>query len=93
MKIQHAPPEAFHRMIAGNASRDESKAIVRHLLAGCGPCIERSRAAQKQIETPDTWDYDRAFARLEARMEAFNEGVPAPEERQPARRACAGLRR
>lgn len=85
MKIHHAPPEAFHRMIAGKASRDEAKAIVRHLLAGCGPCIQRSQRAQERTETPDSWNYDRAFARMEALFEG------APEE-QPARRAYAGLR-
>lgn len=86
MKIQHASPEAFHRMIAGKASRDEAKAIVRHLLAGCGPCIKRSQAAQTRIETPDTWNYDQAFARMEALFEGGCEEQPAP------RRAYAGLR-
>jgi hypothetical protein len=86
MKIQHAQPEAFSRMIAGKASRDEAKAIVRHLLAGCGPCIKRSRAAQKEVETPDTWNYDRAFARVEALFEGAS-----PEQPEP-RRIYAGQR-
>jgi len=86
MKIQHAQPEAFGRMITGKASREEAKAIVRHLLAGCGRCIQRTQVAQKQVETPDTWSYDRVFARMEALFEevTLEQPVPLP--------AYAGLR-
>jgi hypothetical protein len=78
MKIQHAQPEAFSRMIAGKASREEAKAVVRHLIAGCGPCIKRSQAAQKEAETPDTWNYDRVFARVQALFEGAFPAQPEP---------------
>ena len=77
MKIQHAQPEAFSRMIVGQASKDEAKAIVRHLLAGCGPCIKRSVVAQKAAETQE-WNYDRAFARAESFLDGTVEEQPAP---------------
>ncbi|HEV7516588.1 MAG TPA: hypothetical protein VGR07_09840 [Thermoanaerobaculia bacterium] len=84
MKIQHAQPEAFSKMIAGEASKEETKAIVRHLLAGCGRCIQQSAAAQKEAETQE-WSYDQAFARLES----FLDGAV---EEQPAARAVYAMR-
>jgi hypothetical protein len=83
MKIQHAQPEAFSKMIAGEASRQEAQAIVRHLLAGCGRCIKRSEKAQKEAETQE-WNYDAAFARLESLFEGTLEERPV--------RAYAGMR-
>jgi hypothetical protein len=77
MKSQHARPEAFSKMIAGQASKDETKAIVRHLLAGCGPCIKRSATARKQAETQE-WNYDQAFARAESFLDGTVEERPTP---------------
>ena len=85
MKIQHAQPEAFSKMIAGQASRQETQAIVRHLLAGCGRCIKRSQVAQKEAENQE-WNYDGAFARLESLLDR------TVEAQQPARAAYAGMR-
>jgi len=88
MKIEHAQPEAFSKMIAGQASKQETKAIVRHLLAGCGRCIKRSQVAQKEAETQE-WNYDQAFARLES----FTDGAMEERAEQPVRRvAYAGMR-
>ena len=87
MKIEHAQPEAFRKMIAGQASSQETKAIVRHLLAGCGRCIQRSQAAQKEVEIQE-WNYDQAFASAESFLQETTE-----REEQPFRRvAYAGLR-
>ncbi|HEV7519341.1 MAG TPA: hypothetical protein VGR07_23880 [Thermoanaerobaculia bacterium] len=83
MKIQHAQPEAFNKMIKGQASKDEAKAIVRHLLAGCDRCSQRSAVAQKEAETQE-WNYAQAFARTES----FLDGTA---EERPSKRA-AGMR-
>jgi hypothetical protein len=89
-KWQHAGPEAFTHLFAGEASRDEAKTIVRHLLAGCGRCQSRSAAAHKEVMTPDTASYDAAFDRVTERL--LGE-VEAPAE-QPARRVSyAAMRR
>ena len=85
MTIQHAQPEAFRKMIAGQASKEETKAIVRHLLAGCGRCIQQSATAQKEAEIQE-WNYDSAFDRAES----FLDGVV--EERPAERAAYVGMR-
>ncbi len=88
MKIQHAQPEAFSKMIAGQASKPETQAIVRHLLAGCGRCIKRSQVAQKEAEAQE-WNYDQAFARAES----FLKDTAVEREEQPVRQlAYAGMR-
>jgi hypothetical protein len=88
MKTEHAQPEAFRKMIAGEASPQEAKAIVRHLLAGCGRCIQRSQAAKKEVETQE-WSYDLAFGNLENLLD----GVTAERAEPPVRRvAYAGMR-
>jgi hypothetical protein len=85
MQIEHAQPEAFHKWIQGEASQDEMKAIVRHLLAGCGRCLKRSERAQEETEDQDSWSYDGVFARLESRL--FGE-----REESPGRSAYAAAR-
>jgi hypothetical protein len=90
MKIEHAEPQAFHKLLHGEASREETRAIVRHLLAGCGRCIQRSSAAQRTVETPpEPGSYDLVFDRLQS----FFDETGAREERPAARMAYAGLRR
>ncbi|HZF14253.1 MAG TPA: hypothetical protein VFE33_36125 [Thermoanaerobaculia bacterium] len=42
--------------------------IVRHLLAGCACCRERSEAAQKEAGPAATWHYDAAFDGAEERL-------------------------
>jgi hypothetical protein len=89
-KWQHAEPRAFTQLLEGEASRDEAKTIVRHLLAGCGRCQTRSAAAHKEIMTPDTASYDAAFDRVAERLWSTAE---APAERPVRRVAYAGMRR
>jgi hypothetical protein len=87
MKIEHAQPEAFRKMIAGEASPQEAKAIVRHLLAGCGRCIQRSQAAKKEVESQQ-WSYDLAFANLEGLLDGATERAEPPVRQV----AYAGMR-
>ena len=85
MKSEHAQPEAFRKMIAGEASPAEAKAIVRHLLAGCGRCIQRSQAAKKEVEAQE-WTYELAFANLERLLD----GDALEHQEQPVRRVAYG---
>ncbi len=87
MKSEHAQPEAFRKMIAGEASSQEAKAIVRHLLSGCGRCIQRSQAAKKEVETQE-WTYDLAFGNLEHLLDGV--AAEAAEREQPVRRVAYG---
>jgi hypothetical protein len=93
-KWQHAEPRAFTQLLAGEASRDEARTIVRHLLAGCDRCQARSAAAHREVMSPETASYDAAFDRVEEHL--LGE-VPTPREmpaERPARRAAyAGMRR
>jgi hypothetical protein len=93
MKIEHAQPEAFRKMIAGEASSQEAKAIVRHLLGGCGRCIKRSQAAQEEIKS-QTWNYDQVFANLESLLDGGEiERLERAEPLEAPRRvAYAGMR-
>lgn len=61
----HADPEAFQKLMYGGSSRDETRRIVRHLLAGCGRCLTRSAKAQASNGDTDEWGYDDMFDRME----------------------------
>ena len=61
----HADPDAFHRLLYGNSSRDETRRIVRHLLAGCGRCLKRSVTARAVECDAASFRYDELFGRVE----------------------------
>lgn len=65
MMTHHADPEAFHKLLHGDSSREEARQIVRHLLGGCGRCMKRSAAAQKADGDSTAWTYDDMFDRME----------------------------
>ncbi len=65
MMTDHAKPDAFHKLLHGDSSRDETRQIVRHLLAGCGRCLKRSATAQTADGGPGAWKYDDMFDRME----------------------------
>ncbi|HEY8021107.1 MAG TPA: hypothetical protein VIH93_08395 [Thermoanaerobaculia bacterium] len=61
----HAEPESFHKLLRGASSLDETRQIVRHLLAGCGRCLKRTAMAQTADADPRAWKYDDIFDRME----------------------------
>ena len=61
----HAEPESFHKLLRGASSLDETRQIVRHLLAGCGRCLQRTAMAQTADADPRAWKYDDIFDRME----------------------------
>ena len=40
---EHPDPRQLERFLCGQASRDEVRAIVRHLLARCPECLQLTR--------------------------------------------------
>jgi len=67
-KLAHAEPEAFTRLMRGEASREEAMRVVRHLLSGCGVCRERSAAAQMEAAAADSYSYSQASAQAGERL-------------------------
>lgn len=54
--------EILRRFAAGTASASECRQVVRHLLAGCGPCATGLRSAFRPAIEEGA--YDGALARL-----------------------------
>lgn len=65
--MEHPPEETLKRFVAGTASREESRAVVAHLVKGCRTCASALRSLMKPAETPvKTYEaiLDRSGARL-----------------------------
>jgi len=63
----HVSPAVLSRFFAGEAAKEEARAVVAHLITGCPQCMSRSSAMPvmaPQAEPPDAYDLaiDRAFA-------------------------------
>ncbi len=56
--------EILHRFAAGTASGSECRQVVRHLLAGCGPCAASLRSAFRPAI--EAGAYDVVLARMTA---------------------------
>lgn len=68
---EHPPREAFDRLIRGQASPEETRSIVRHLLVGCPSCAriaEQARRAPVSSSRPEALSYDAVFDRLESKL-------------------------
>jgi tetratricopeptide (TPR) repeat protein len=69
MQEWHVSADLFRRFLAGRASKDESKCLIRHLLRGCEPCVELTARLVKEgghwfpIRSAGTSlaEYDQAF--------------------------------
>ncbi|HYO13056.1 MAG TPA: tetratricopeptide repeat protein [Thermoanaerobaculia bacterium] len=62
---EHPPREAFQRLVRSQASPEETRTLVRHLLEGCASC---SQAAEEARRSPRELSYDAVFERLEQRL-------------------------
>jgi tetratricopeptide (TPR) repeat protein len=73
-EIEHPPWEAFYRLVRGQASTEETRAVVRHLLAGCPSCrrvAEKARRAPMNAPPPrgpQEQGYDAVFDRIEQKV-------------------------
>ncbi len=65
--MDHPSEETLKRFVAGTAPREESRAVVAHLLKGCSACAGKLR----QLMEPD------AVSRTsyEAALDHFDEGL------------------
>jgi hypothetical protein len=79
--LEHPSEETLKRFVAGTASRDESRAVVAHLVKGCRSCAAFLRSQMQPVETPQ-----KTYGDILAR---FGERLPelmAEAERRPAPR-------
>lgn len=79
--MEHPSEETLKRFAAGTASRDESRAVVAHLVKGCRSCAAVLRSLLKPAETPQ-----KTYGEV---LDQFGERLPevvAEAERRPAPR-------
>ena len=65
-RMNHVPPETLRRFVDGNASREEVRSVVRHLLSGCRECGSAlgDMVGFEQATPPcDEQAYDEVFRR------------------------------
>jgi hypothetical protein len=65
--MDHPSEETLKRFAAGSASREESRAVVAHLLKGCSACARTLRA----LLQPDSV----TRSSYEAALERFDQGL------------------
>ncbi len=86
--MEHPSEETLKHFVAGTASRDESRAVVAHLVKGCRSCAAILRSLMKPVETPQkTYGdvLDRFGERLpEVVAEAERRPAPRPRLLEPA---------
>lgn len=93
--LEHPPWEAFHQLVRGQASPEETRAVVRHLLAGCSSCLRiaekalRAPASTLSPHHPQEQTYDAVFDRLEQKLSRGVSGLIA--ERANAQELYAEL--
>jgi tetratricopeptide (TPR) repeat protein len=86
----HPPSEAFGRLVRGEASVEETRAIVRHLLTGCASCGHKAEEAREApASRPAAPSYDAVFERLEQKLAQGMESLVL--ERASARELYAEL--
>jgi len=86
--VEHPISEAgLRKFLAGTASREETRAIVAHLLKGCPSCSDTLLGLARE-EVPEEV-YDNVLDCLEKNLTAKLD-MPVAVDRQPARRAPRG---
>ena len=80
----HPPQEAFRRLAGGLASPQETREVVRHLLAGCPQCGRMAERVREDARSRPPQSYDDVFNRLEQRLtqgaKALTPAPPGTEE-------------
>ena len=74
-KLEHEGLESFRNLLHGEASREEARAIVRHLLAGCGHCRSRAERVYEEERNPSHLSYDAVFERIEGLLAELEESA------------------
>ena len=66
MTSDHATPTAFQKLLHGDSSSEETRQIVRHLIGGCGRCLQHTALARTAaVETVEWQQYDDLLDRVE----------------------------
>jgi molecular chaperone GrpE (heat shock protein) len=65
--VDHPSEETLKRFAAGNASREESRIVVAHLLKGCALCAKRLKSMM-QPESVGPVSYDEALDRFDEKI-------------------------
>jgi tetratricopeptide (TPR) repeat protein len=87
---RHATREVARRFLRGEASHEEARAVVRHLVAGCPECRRtvgagwaRETAGPPPTSGPDEPTQRVHSRRLAANVLAFSERPSGPDDYQP----------
>jgi hypothetical protein len=62
--MDHPSEETLNRFVAGTASREESRAVVAHLLKGCSACARKLREMMEP-ESVSRVSYEAALDRFD----------------------------
>ena len=65
--MDHPSEETLKRFAAGTAAREESRAVVAHLLKGCSACAQKLRALMEP-EAVSRNAYETALDRFDGRL-------------------------
>jgi tetratricopeptide (TPR) repeat protein len=83
-RIGHPERESFQRLVRGEATADETREVIRHLLVGCRPCGQYAEEARALPSAPSLeLSYDTVFDRLENKL--ARQGLDGLVERSQAR--------
>jgi hypothetical protein len=83
--LEHPSEETLKRFAAGTASRDESRAVVAHLVKGCRSCAAALRSLMKPSEAPEK-TYGDVLDRFGEKLPDLRDEAerrPAPRPRLP----------
>ncbi len=85
MTTDHAAPDAFQKLLHGDSSSEETRQIVRHLIGGCGHCLQHSALARTAaVETVEWQQYDDPLDRVERWLDGRLMHEPEPQQRPRA---------
>jgi hypothetical protein len=76
--VEHPSEETLKRFVAGTASKDESRAVVAHLLKGCALCARKIRALMQPAPVRRE-GYDPALERFDQRLVERLESSISPD--------------
>lgn len=65
--MDHPSEETLKRFVAGTASREESRAVVAHLLKGCSACARKLRELMEP-EAVSRASYEAALDRFDQEL-------------------------
>jgi hypothetical protein len=77
--LDHPSEETLNRFAAGTAPREESRAVVAHLLKGCHACAAKIRLLMQPAAVAAT-SYEKTLDRFDRRVLHKLESAVGPEQ-------------